>query len=138
VETDDFAGTVEGFRRFGGLTPLVMADNREAVFAVSAGILVRLHRAVQDEWGLSLVACTGSKAHLKKLSAVTGPLKALRSAGPWPSEAGFYQKFGLAFIEPELREGYDEVARAAAGTLPRLVTIDVIRGALHAHSTSSG
>ena len=137
VETDDFTRTVESFGRFGGHTPLVTANSREAVFAVSVGVLVRLHRAAKDEWGLALVACTGSKAHLKKLSPVTGPLKALRSAGPWPSEAGFYQNFGLAFIEPELREGYDEVARAAAGTLPRLVTVDDIRGELHTHSTSS-
>ena len=48
-----------------------------------------------------------------------------------------YGKFGLAFIEPELREGHDEVDRAAQGTLPVLVTAKDIRGELHAHSTSS-
>src|SRR5204863_32585 len=83
--------------------------------AVSAGILVRLRETSQDAWALSLVGCTGSKAHLKKLSAVTGPLKALGAAGPWPTEAAFYESFGLAFIEPELREGHDEVDRAACG-----------------------
>jgi DNA polymerase (family 10) len=137
IETEHFPRTIEYFGRFGGLTPLVTANEREAVFAVSAGILVRLHRAAQDEWGLILVACTGSKAHLEKLSSVTGPFKDLRTAGPWPSEAMFYETVGLAFIEPELREGYDEVDRAASGTLPRLVTVDDIKGELHAHSTSS-
>src|SRR4030095_12932145 len=39
--------------------------------------------------------------------------------------------------EPELREGDDEVARAQRGTLPALVTLNDIRGELHAHSTSS-
>lgn len=137
VETDDFITTIERFRRFGGLTPLVTANEREAVFAVSAGVPVRLHRAARGAWGLTLVFCTGSKPHLKKLSAVTGPLKALRSAGPWPSESAVYERFGLAFIEPELREGYDEVDRAASGALPRLVTVQDIKGELHAHSTSS-
>ena len=43
----------------------------------------------------------------------------------------------MAYIEPELREGYDEVERAQRGTLPVLVTMKNIRGELHAHSTSS-
>lgn len=45
--------------------------------------------------------------------------------------------FSMTFIEPELREGYDEVERACGGTLPSLVTVKDIRGELHAHSTSS-
>ena len=57
--------------------------------------------------------------------------------GPFASELDFYRKFGLSFIEPELREGYDEVDRARTGTLPVLVTVKDIRGELHAHSTSS-
>ena len=44
---------------------------------------------------------------------------------------------GLSFIEPELREGYNEIAAAAQGTLPVLITVKDIRGELHAHSTSS-
>ena len=43
----------------------------------------------------------------------------------------------MSYIEPELREGHDEVARALQGTLPQLVTAADIHGELHAHSTSS-
>src|SRR5204863_4873863 len=53
------------------------------------------------------------------------------------SETEFYQSIGLEFIEPELREGHDEVERGAHGELPVLVSINDIRGDLHAHSTSS-
>jgi hypothetical protein len=60
-------------------------NKHEAVFAVSAGILVRLHKAVQN-LGLALIN-SGSKAHLTKLSVVIGPLKELKKPGPWPSEA---------------------------------------------------
>ena len=137
VETDNFTSTVEKFHGFGGRIPLIRSDNHGAVFAVSAGIMVRLRKASQDDWGLSLIGSTGSQAHLKKLSAVTGPWKVLPAAGAWPSEAAFYEKFGLDFIAPELREGYDEVDRAASHTLPHLVTVADIRGELHAHSTSS-
>src|SRR5690242_20480406 len=84
-----------------------------------------------------MVACTGSTAHLKKLKTVTGSLRALKSAGaPFPTEAKFYRKFGLDYIEPELREGGDEVERAANSMLPVLVSAKDIRGELHAHTTS--
>ena len=66
---------------------------------------------------------------------MTGSLRGLKT--PFPSEEAFYRKFGLEYIEPELREGYDEVERAAKNALPRLVTAKDIRGDLHAHSTSS-
>jgi DNA polymerase (family 10) len=86
---------------------------------------------------VALVNCTGSKAQLRKLAAVTGSLTALRSKGPFPSEKALYEKFSLSFIEPELREGHQEIKQAAEGTLPVLVTVKDIRGELHAHSTSS-
>jgi DNA polymerase (family 10) len=40
-------------------------------------------------------------------------------------------------IEPELREGYDEIDHAERGTLSAMVTMRDIRGELHAYSTSS-
>jgi DNA polymerase (family X) len=137
VETNEFTATTAKFARFGGRTPLVSSDKQEALFAVSAGILVRLRKADADEWGLALIKSTGSKAHLQKLSAVTGPLKELEASEPWPTEAAVYDHFDLAYIEPELREGFDEVDRAGSRSLPELVTVNDIRGDLHAHSTSS-
>jgi DNA polymerase (family 10) len=137
VETDDFTGMTTRLERFGGRTPIVSANRHEAVFELSAGILLRVRAASEDEWGLRLIACTGSKAHLRKLAAVAGPLTPLKARGSWPDEASVYKKFGLDFIEPELREGHDEVDRAAAHSLPALVSISDIRGELHAHSTSS-
>jgi DNA polymerase (family 10) len=52
-------------------------------------------------------------------------------------EAACYAHLGLAWIPPELREGTDEVARAAAGTLPRLLERADLRGLLHCHTTFS-
>ena len=83
-----------------------------------------------------MVACTGSKAHLRKLATACGPLRSLKSKH-YESESALYRQHALQYIEPELREGHDEVERAKAGTLPNLVTISDIRGDLHAHSTSS-
>ncbi|MGH2922555.1 MAG: DNA polymerase/3'-5' exonuclease PolX, partial [Solirubrobacterales bacterium] len=52
-------------------------------------------------------------------------------------EAGVYEMLGLAYIEPELREGRGEIEAAATGELPELVTLDDIRGDLHCHTTLS-
>jgi DNA polymerase (family 10) len=137
VETDDFPAVIDRLGRFGGRTSLVSSDKTEALFALSAGILLRVRLTAKEEWGLTLIAWTGSKAHLKKLATVTGPFEAVRSNGAFHLESDFYQQFGLSFIEPELREGNDEVERAVADTLPKLVTVSDICGELHAHSTSS-
>jgi len=50
------------------------------------------------------------------------------------NEAAFYQRQGLQFIPPELREGQQEVARAEQGTIPELVGLSDIKGDLHVHT----
>ncbi|GIK76467.1 MAG: DNA polymerase/3'-5' exonuclease PolX [Actinomycetes bacterium] len=52
-------------------------------------------------------------------------------------EAGVYARLGLDYIEPELREGRDEISLAERGELPELVTVADIRGDLHCHTTLS-
>jgi DNA polymerase (family X) len=52
-------------------------------------------------------------------------------------EAEVYARLGLAYIEPELREGNGEIRAAAAGHLPRLIEISDLRGDLHCHTTLS-
>jgi DNA polymerase (family 10) len=74
---------------------------------------------------------------LKKLVTVTGSVSSLKVNGSFPSERSFYDKFGMAFIDPELREGLDEVPRARRGTLPTLVTQTDIEGDLHTHTEAS-
>jgi DNA polymerase (family 10) len=137
VETSNFAALVAQLESYGGRTPLLDATKSTATFALSAGVSLHVDAATRKNWGLSLVRGTGSQAHLRKLAAVTGSLVALEAKGPFPTEEALYSKFGLSFIEPELREGYDEVKRAAHGNLPVLVTVNDFCGELHAHSTSS-
>jgi DNA polymerase (family 10) len=136
IETDYFPDVVERLQRYGGRTPLIDVGPDHASFAHSSGIVLRLQLATNKDWGFHMTACTGSKGHLKKLAAVTGPLRELRAEG-FTSEKALYRHFDLQYIAPELREGREEVNRAKAGTLPCLVTAKDIRGELHAHSSSS-
>src|SRR5262249_24382049 len=97
IETDDFPACVSGLGLFGDGTPLMSSADNEAVFALSSGIPLRVLSTPKDEWGLALIRCTWSKAHLKKLSAITGPLKTPRTGDPLFSETAFYEAFGLDF-----------------------------------------
>lgn len=65
----------------------------------------------------------------------TDPQRGERVAGA--DEADVYAALGLAWVPPELREDRGEVALAAEGRLPRLLTLDDLRGDLHLHTTWS-
>jgi DNA polymerase (family 10) len=53
------------------------------------------------------------------------------------SEEEIYEKAGLPYIEPELREGTAIIAKAIEAELPELITYDDLKGTLHNHSTWS-
>jgi DNA polymerase (family 10) len=52
----------------------------------------------------------------------------------FPDETAFYAALNLDLIPPEIREGRGEIAAARAHRLPKLVTLDDIRGDLHVHT----
>ncbi len=52
-------------------------------------------------------------------------------------EEEVYSLLGLEWIPPELRENRGELAAAADGTLPALVTAEDLRGDLHCHTDAS-
>jgi DNA polymerase (family 10) len=53
------------------------------------------------------------------------------------TEHEVYERLGLAWIPPELREGRGELEAAANGGFPKLVEEDDIRGDVHSHTVAS-
>jgi hypothetical protein len=53
------------------------------------------------------------------------------------TEEDIYEALDLQFIEPELREGRDELTKAAKHSLPKLVGDKDLHGILHCHTTAS-
>ncbi len=53
------------------------------------------------------------------------------------TEQEVYERLGLAYIEPELRENRGELDAAREGTLPKLIELGDIRGDLHSHTVAS-
>ena len=112
------------------------------------GIAVDLRIVEPDAYGNLLQHFTGSKQHSVELRARAvkmglsvsehGVLETESGeVGRYATEAEVYERLGLAYIEPELREGNGEIAAAANGELPELVELGDIRGDLHCHTTLS-
>ena len=107
------------------------------------GLPVRIAFFPPAEYPLRLLWLTGSPGHWRALQERAakrglqlkeGTLFQGESPLNIGSEADLYRQLGLSHIAPELREGGDEIAAAAAGKLPRLVELPHIRGDLHIHS----
>ena len=94
-------------------------------------------------FGAALLAGTGSASHLAQLAALArkqglalasdGLRRGKRVIGA-RREEDIYERLGLQFIPPELREGAGEIALAGAGKLPKLVSLKDLRGVLHQHT----
>jgi DNA polymerase (family 10) len=111
-----------------------------------SGLQVDLRKVPAVSYGAALHYFTGSKAHniairkmgVKKKLKINeyGVFKGdKRVAGR--NEEEVYQQVDLPYIEPELREDNGEVEAAQEGKLPKLVTLDDIRGDLHAHTNET-
>jgi DNA polymerase (family 10) len=131
---------------------LVAYDNVAEVLAhgptrttvvLRSGIQVDVRAVPEPSYGAALLYFTGSKSHNIALRAIANKHKwklneyglfsgKRRIAGV--SEEQVYKKLGLAYVPPEMREDRGEIALAQAGKLPRLLTVQDIRGDLHAHS----
>jgi DNA polymerase (family X) len=99
-----------------------------------------------ESFGAALQYFTGSKQHNVRLReiAVKSKLK-LNEYGLFQGETSIagateeeiYERLGLDFISPLLREDRGEVEAAAKHALPELVQVSDIKGDLHMHTLSS-
>ena len=101
-----------------------------AYFTGSKEHNIRMRQVAQDK-GLKL-----NEFGLMPETELTG-LDAAATSLSANDEADIYSHLGLEFVTPELREDIGEIEASAAGSLPELVTLSNIKGALHNHTTLS-
>ncbi len=134
----DFASVVAKFQRYAGGATVISAEFPRALFKIGTGAMVLLEFADARKWGIALIGSTGSEAHLDALEQQTNGLaKLAKTKQRFPTEDLVYEALDITYIQPELREGRDEIERAQHGTLPKLINNSDLRGDLHAHSAAS-
>jgi DNA polymerase (family 10) len=123
---------------------LAKGDTKSSVLTTK-GLQVDLRVVPPDVWGAALQYFTGSKAHNIRVReiAVRKGLK-LSEYGLFEAKSGelivaeteeeVYERLGLPWIAPTLREDRGEVEAAQAGELPDLLQEKHIKGDLHTHT----
>jgi len=146
VTAADGPAAIDRFVRYDEVDKVVAKGRTRSTVTLKAGLQVDVRVVAPESYGAALVYFTGSKAHniaLRKLGQDRG-LK-INEYGVFRgdhaiagrTEAEVYRSVGLSFIEPELREDRGEFEAAAAGRLPKLVTLADLRGDLHVHTRAS-
>jgi DNA polymerase (family 10) len=119
----------------------------KASLRVQDDLQVDLRVIEPRSWGAAMHYFTGSKAHNIRMRerAIKLGLKlneyGLFDAGDkyiaGAEEKDIFEKLGLPFIPPVLREDQGEMEAAAAGKLPNIVELPDIQGDLHMHTSWS-
>jgi DNA polymerase (family 10) len=139
------AELVEALDRLPEVERVLAAGVDKSSIVLAEGPRVDLMVCHPSAWGTHLVHFTGSKEHNvalrgmaldRGLSLSEKGFKVVESGELLleASEEGVYARLDLPWIPPELREDAGEIAAAAAGRLPALVTERDVRGDTHVHS----
>lgn len=141
------ASVAADFARAPGVREVEQKSDGAVVVHFVDGTVLDLHCVTPDRFGVALWRATGSASHEREiferaaergLSIEQDELHDAAGARiPVSDERALYRALGLAYIEPEMREGRGESAAAAANALPKLIEVGDIRGVLHCHSDYS-
>lgn len=130
------AAVVKHFLQFPLIVNVIDDDEDRCTVELADGGKVTLTVVRPNKFPLTLVVETGSNAHLEKLQKVGN--KRSKAKTEIRSEEDFYDRLGMQFIPPELREDNGEIEAAIAGKLPQdLVALEDVRGMVHCHTTYS-
>ena len=107
-------------------------SEEEGYFQSPEQVKYRFIGSTRSQFGHDLIKTTGSAEHLLKFTdhSNNSPFEDL-------SEEEIYEHLNMDFIPAVLREGLNELDLAKNKELPRLITFQDLKGALHNHSTYS-
>jgi DNA polymerase (family 10) len=142
---DDPPAVIAALDRLREVDKVVAAGVDKTSIILADGPRVDLMVCPPEAWGTHLVHFTGSKDHNIALRGMALDRGLSLSEKGWKvietgellldaEEADVYERLGLPWIAPELRQGDGEVEAALAGALPELLGHGDVRGDTHTHS----
>ena len=146
--SSDPAALSQAFGKLDPIDSLGSSGEAGARAVTHSGLSVDLRIVPEEAFGNLLQHFTGSGRHNEALrsEAVRRGLHVSEygiadddSGGTeaFTTEEQVYERLGMSWIPPELRENRGELAAARRGELPRLIELGDVRGDLHMHTTLS-
>ena len=143
----DPAAVNRAFTELPQVAEVAALGDTKASIRTRDGLQVDLRTVQPEVWGAALQYFTGSAAHNVRIRerAVKAGLK-LSEYGLFErggelvvaeDEEVVYDRLGMAWVPPVLREDRGEVDAARRGQLPALVTLDDVGGDFHCHTDLS-
>jgi DNA polymerase (family 10) len=139
---------IERILNFPGITTVLAKGENKVSFKLRNGMQVDVRILPPESFGAALQYFTGSKTHnvnlrqraLKKGYSLNEyglfTIKGEKNVAS-RTEEEIYEKLGLEWIPPEMRENCGEVDAAEKKTLPGLITVEDIRGEVHMHTVET-
>jgi len=159
VAARDSAPAMAWFAAMAGVQEVTAHGETKTSVRLASGLQADLRIVPEEQFAFALHHFTGSKDHNVQLRqrALTrglslsewglvpaegeGTAKEKAQQGrvvvPIQTERELFAALGLAYIQPELREGAGEIEAAEKSALPRLVELADLRGAFHNHTLAS-
>jgi DNA polymerase (family 10) len=133
------AAAIAAFAEGADVARVLARGDTKCSIRLASGLQVDLRVVPAASFGAALLYFTGSKAHNVTLRQIAikkklklneyGLLRGTRAVAG-RTEEEIYDRLGLAFVPPELREDQGEIAAAREGRLPRLLEAGDLRGDL--------
>jgi DNA polymerase (family 10) len=145
VASDDPVPVMDAFTGIGIVERVLAKGEAKSSVLTRQGLQVDLRVVPAEAWGAAMIYFTGSKAHNIRIRemAVRKGLK-LNEYGLFDAKSGtlivakteqeVYERLGLPWIPPTMREDRGEVEAAVDGSLPDVLTQKQLRGDLHTHT----
>lgn len=155
IAGDDAAPIMEAVVSMDEVARVLGQGPTKSSVELHSGLQVDVRVLAKKSWGAALQYFTGSQAHNIKIREIAREkgyslneeaLRPIDENGEMldeshyvycETEAEVYEKIGLEWIPPELREDSGEIDRAKNNDLPKLITVEDIVADLHMHTTYS-
>ena len=139
---------VEHVAAYPSIHSIIARGENKISFYLANSLQVDVRLLPSESYGAALQYFTGSKAH--NVALRQRALKMGLTLSEWSlarlddesvvaaaTEEEIYKALGMEWMPPELRENLGEIEAAAHGGLPRLISMDDIRGDVHMHTTAT-
>ncbi|MGH7885575.1 MAG: helix-hairpin-helix domain-containing protein, partial [Thermodesulfobacteriota bacterium] len=146
TSAEDTKSVIKAFTSLPIVKTVLANGETKGSIVVENGIQVDLRAIKPDEYGAAIQYFSGSQLHNVRVRSIALKLGyKINEYGLYEgekkiagkSEADIYNKLGMDFIQPELREDRGEIEASSEYRLPNLVELKDIKGDLHTHSTWS-